>query len=333
MVGRGGTLEITSARCRGVDVFAATRLAAGTACLLFAAVSDLRTRRVTDRLWIAIGSFGLVLLSVQMSLVSVSGTLSAKIPPAEGLALVGCSAILFYAIFFGTPLFGEEGFRFRPPRVLAFLAAAALFVFPAASYLGSGRTIPRAVLELYAAPAMILVYQGFYMARILHGGADAKGLIALTLLVPAYPDSSPFPLLAPNPIVQDLLRVAFPFSLVIYVDAAILLLAVPVALFLRNAFRGDFGFPQAFLGYRVPIGRIPSKAWLMERINTRGEHILVLFPKRGGDRSEDLARLRAAGVERVWVTPQIPFMVPLLGGFWLAFFVGNVLLGIFGLGR
>jgi preflagellin peptidase FlaK len=316
-----------------VDAFAATRLAAGTACLLFAAGSDLRTRRVTDRLWVAIGSFGLLLLCVQTSIVSGSGTLIANIPPSEVLALVGCSAILFYAIFFGPPLFGEEGFRFRPLRVIAFLAAAALFVFPAASYLGSGRTLPRAIVELYPAPAMVLVYQGFYMARILHGGADAKGLIALTLLVPTYPDASPFPLIAPNPIVQDLLRVAFPFSLVIYVDAAILFLAVPVVLFLRNAIRGDFGLPQAFLGYRTPIQRIPSKAWLMERINDRGEHILVLFPKRGGDRSEDIARLRAAGIDRVWVTPQIPFMVPLLGGFWLAFFVGNVLLGIFGPGR
>ncbi len=333
MVDWAGTLEITSARCRGVDAFAATRLAAGTACLLFAAASDLRTRRVTDRLWIVIGSFGLLLLCVQLSIVSVSGTLSANVPPPEVLALVGCSAILFYAIFFGTPLFGEEGFHLGPVRVLAFLAAAALFVFPAASYLGSGRPIPGAVVELYPAPAMILVYQGFYLARILHGGADAKGLIALTLLVPTYPDASPYPILVPNPIVQDLLRVAFPFSLVIYVDAAILFLAVPVVLFLRNAIRGDFGLPQAFLGYRVPIDRIPSKAWLMERINNRGEHILVLFPKRGGDRSEDLARLRAAGVDKVWVTPQIPFMIPLLGGFWLAFFVGNVLLGVLGLGR
>jgi preflagellin peptidase FlaK len=170
------------------------------------------------------------------------------------------------------------------------------------------------------------------MARILHGGADAKGLIALTLLVPTYPDASPFPILAPNPLVQDLLRVAFPFSLVIYVDAAILFLAVPLVLFLRNVIRGDFGV-QAFLGYRVPIDRIPSKAWLMEKINDRGEHILVLFPKRGGDRSEDLDRLRAAGADRVWVTPQVPFMVPLLGGFWLAFIVGNVLLGVLGLGR
>jgi preflagellin peptidase FlaK len=315
-----------------VDSFAATRLAAGTACLLFAAVSDLRTRRVTDRLWIAIGSFGLVLFGIQMSLVSEAGTLSANVPPPEVLALVGCSAILFGAIFFGTPLFGEEGFRLRPVRVLALLAAAALFVFPAASYLSSGRTIPRALVELYPTPAMILVYQGFYMARILHGGADAKGLIALTLLVPMYPDTSPFPILAPNPLVQDLLRVAFPFSLVIYVDAAILFLAVPLVLFLRNVIRGDFGV-QAFLGYRVPIDRIPSKAWLMEKINDRGEHILVLFPKRGGDRSEDLDRLRAAGADRVWVTPQVPFMVPLLGGFWLAFIVGNVLLGVLGLGR
>jgi preflagellin peptidase FlaK len=43
--------------------------------------------------------------------------------------------------------------------------------------------------------------------------------------------------------------------------------------------------------------------------------------------------LRAAGVDRVWVTPQTPFMVPLFGGFILAFVVGNLLIGILGLGR
>jgi preflagellin peptidase FlaK len=282
-------------------------------------------------LWIAIGTFGLLLICAQATLDSMSGTL--VVPPPEVLAIAGCSAILFYAIFFGTPLFGEEGFYFRPLRAITFLAAAALFFFPAGSYLSSGRTVPRAVVELYSVPVMILVYQGFYLARIITGGADAKGLIALTLLVPTYPDARPFPILAPNQAVQDLLRIAFPFSLVIYGDAAILFLAVPLVQFLRNVTHGDVGLPQAFLGYRVPIQRIPQKSWLMERINDRGEHILVLFPKRGGDRSEDLARLRAAGVERVWVMPQIPFMVPLLGGFWLAFFVGNMLLGIFGLGR
>jgi preflagellin peptidase FlaK len=71
----------------------------------------------------------------------------------------------------------------------------------------------------------------------------------------------------------------------------------------------------------------------MEKIREDGEHVLVLYPKRGPPLTEDLARLRAAGVDRVWVTPQTPFMVPLFGGFILAFVVGNLLIGILGLGR
>jgi len=65
----------------------------------------------------------------------------------------------------------------------------------------------------------------------------------------------------------------------------------------------------------------------MDKVSARGDNDLVRFPKRGGNPTEAIARLRAAGIDRAWVTPQIPFMVPLSGGFLLAFFVGNVLLG------
>src|SRR6266480_4520897 len=130
-----------------------------------------------------------------------------------------------------------------------------------------------------------------------------------------------------DPRVETFWRVTFPFSLVVWVDAAILFLAVPLGLLLLNAARGDRAFPQALLGYRARLDPFPPHAWLMEKISASGDHVLVLFPKRGGNPAQDLERLRAAGIDRAWVTPQIPFMVPLCGGFLLAFFVGNVLLG------
>jgi preflagellin peptidase FlaK len=301
-----------------VDAFAIARLAVGGAVLFVAAVSDVRTRTVPDRLWIALGSIGLVVLAVQIVQDQIE---------ADAWALLGSSAILFFAIFYGAPLFEEDGFHARPLRFLSFLAAAALFAFPAVDHSASGTMMSQPLLELYSMPAMVLVYQVFYRVRILHGGADAKALIALGLLVPTYPNMSPFPLLTPDPRVAMFWRVAFPFSLVVWVDAAVLFLAVPVGFLLFNAIRGDFGFPQALLGYRARLDSFPAHAWLMEKIDARGEHVLVLFPKRGGDPADDLARLRAAGMERAWVTPQIPFMVPLLGGLFLGFFVGNVLLG------
>jgi archaeal preflagellin peptidase FlaK len=300
-----------------VDAFAATRLLAGTGFLVVAAVSDFRTRRVRDPLWIALGSLGLFLLAVELFVQEATWPV---------WSLIGSAAILFYAVFFGRPLLDEDGFHARPVRVLLLLAAAGLLLLPLATETGTKR-----VPELASMPIMILVYQGMYRLRILHGGADAKALMALTLLVPSYPDLLPFPFLQLDPLVGNVMRVLFPFSLVIWVDAAIVSLAVPLALFLFNVLRGDIGWPQSFLGYRVPVDSFPAHAWLMEKITDRGDHVLVLFPKRGKDPAHDLERLRAAGIRRVWATPQTPFMVPLLAGFFLAFLAGNLLIAVFAL--
>ncbi len=79
-----------------MDAFAAIRFALGTGFLLVAVVSDVRTRKVPDPLWIALGSIGLLLLAVQF--VANPGDPGAW-------ALLGSAAILFYAIFLGAPLF------------------------------------------------------------------------------------------------------------------------------------------------------------------------------------------------------------------------------------
>jgi len=303
-----------------VDAFAATRFAVGAGCLVVAATSDIRTRRVRDPLWIGLGSFGLVLLGAQ--LVGAGS-------PWTAWSLVGSAAILFYAVFLGKPLFDDTGFHPRPLRILLFLVAGVLFF--ASLGTGSSAAGGPAMAELASMPVMLVVYQLFYRVRLLHGGADTKGLIALTLLIPTYPDARPFPLLTADPRVESVVRVAFPFSLVVCVDAAIVSLAVPIGLLLYNAVRRDLAFPQAFLGYRAPLDAQPRHTWLMERITDGGEHVLVLFPKRGADPAAQVARLRARGIKRAWVTPQIPFMIPLFLGFVLAFVMGNLLVGILGL--
>ena len=303
-----------------MDAFAATRFAAGAGCLLVAATSDVRTRRVRDPLWIGLGTFGLVLLGAQLI-----GAGS----PWTAWSLVGSAAILFYAVFLGKPIFDDTGFHPRPVRILLFLAASVLFFVSLGS--GSSAAAGPPIAELASMPVMLVVYQLFYRVRLLHGGADTKALIALTLLIPSYPDAHPFPLLTADPRMESVVRVAFPFSLVVWVDAAIVSLGVPIGLLVYNAVRGDLAFPQAFLGYRAPLDPPPRHAWLMERITDSGEHVLVLFPKRGVDPAAQVARLQARGIKRVWVTPQIPFMAPLFVGFVLAFVMGNLLVGILGL--
>ena len=305
-----------------MDAFAATRLAAGTAFLVVAAASDLRTRRVRDPLWTGLGTLGLAILAAQLVVESA---------PWPAWSFAGSAALLFYAVFFGRPLTEQDGFHARPIRIAVFLLAGAMWLAPlafAGAVPASGSTP-----ELASMPVMIVVYQGFYRFRVLHGGADAKGLMAITLLVPTYPNGLPFPLFMPDPRVDSVLRTVFPFSLVVWVDAAIVSLAIPIGLFLFNALRGDLAIPQAFLGYRARLDSFPTHAWLMEKITPTGEHVLVLFPKRGENPVEDIARLRATGVDRAWVTPKTPFMLPLFVGFLLAFFAGNLILAVLGLGR
>jgi len=304
-----------------VDAFAATRLAAGTAFLVVAAASDLRTRRVRNPLWIGLGTLGLVILAAELLVESA---------PWSTWSLAGSAAVLFYAVFFGRPLFDEDGFHARPGRMGLFFAAAAMWIAPLGFAGIVASSVP--IVELASMPVMLVVYQLMLRARLLAGGADAKCLMALTLLVPTYPHASPFPVFAADPRVQPAFQALFPFSFVVLVDAAVLQLVVPLGLFIYNLTRGDVGIPS-FLGYRAALDSFPKHVRLMERITDRGEHVVVLRPKRDLDPRPEILKLREAGIQRAWVTPWVPFMVPLLGGFLLAFLAANLLVAVLGAGR
>lgn len=305
-----------------MDAFAATRLVIGAGILLVAAASDLRTRRVRDHLWVLLGSLGFGIAALELAF---------EQEPGAAWCFLGSGTILFYTVFFGEPLVDEEGIHLRPLRIAGFALAAGAFLLGLTLTASAPPSVRQSLAELASMPVMVILYQLFYRMRLLHGGADAKGLIALTLLVPRYPEVAPFPLVVPDPRVQSAIQVAFPFSLVIWVDAAIVSLAVPLGLFAYNAVRGDLRLPQAFLGYRAQIDPLPKHVWPMERITARGEHVLVLFPRRGADIEAEAARLRSAGIQKAWVQPKIPFMVPLLVGFLLSFLAGNLLFVFLGI--
>ncbi len=307
-----------------MDGFALARLVAGAGFLAMGAASDLRTRHVRDPLWVAMGSAGLVLLAIQVA--------SSYSYWNDWLYLVS-AGILFYAVFYGKPILDEGGVRLRPVRLLVLAAAAAAFVAalllpnPYATYYLPAGAVVLPDAQLAAVPLMVLVYQGFYQVGLLRGGADAKAFIALTLVVPLYPDMSPLPLLQPNPAVQSAMQLVFPFSLVVLVDAAVLMLVVPLGYLVVNLARREFEWPVGFLGTKVPIDAVPRHAWVMERIDARGERYAVLFPSRKEDESDEIAALRAAGLTRIWVETKIPFLLLTLLGYLLAFLVGNLVLG------
>ncbi len=276
-----------------------------------AAASDLRERRVRDELW------------------------TQAVRPAVGVVLVPTLVLLFDPLV--DTMLGrksstegkgetEEDHGFPVGTAAAYGAAFAVTAFALWDLRGDSASFAIFVRYL-TVPVMMIVFRGMYEVHLLKGGADAKAMITIAAFVPQYPDLPPFPLIALDPRLTDVLRVLFPFSLLVLLDAALLFLAAPVAFLAYNATRGHLEFPMALLGYKVPLDRVPKHAWFMDQV-LDGEHVLVYFPTKKQDRKAILQALREAGLREAWVTPQLPFMVPLAVGFVLAFLAGNPLMGL-----
>ncbi|HLE48181.1 MAG TPA: A24 family peptidase C-terminal domain-containing protein [Candidatus Thermoplasmatota archaeon] len=172
-----------------------------------------------------------------------------------------------------------------------------------------------------AAGVAALAY-ALWFFHLLAGGADAKALMALGVLLPAR-------------IEWDWVGRALPAwdspmpgALVVLGNSLVLFSLAPLALLAYNLVRADLRFPTMFLGYTMPRERAAAEfVWIVDRVDASGRRRQALFPSRTSDEDyvANLDRLRAAGVERVWVTPKIPFMLPLLFGFIAAFLLGDIL--------
>ncbi|MFQ5909469.1 MAG: A24 family peptidase C-terminal domain-containing protein, partial [Thermoplasmata archaeon] len=174
----------------------------------------------------------------------------------------------------------------------------------------------------------ILVGYAFYMVGLLRGGADAKAFMAIALLVPIYPAFYEFPITGWTE--PSGFSIAFPFALVTLLNAALLLIFAPLAFLIYNSSKGSAKMPESLFGYEADARNLPEFVWLMQRIEN-GRVVRELFPRRSGDIKEEARKLTEAGYARVWVTPQIPFLVPLTVSFVLSFILGNLLFGLFSL--
>ncbi|WP_435100702.1 prepilin peptidase [Halarchaeum sp. P4] len=93
----------------------------------------------------------------------------------------------------------------------------------------------------------------FYYIPAGFGGADAKALVAIGVLLPTYPayyfDGFVLPLVPAN------VRV---FSLTVLTNALLLGMAYPIYLLVANALRGDIA-PVMAVGKRIPVDELPSE--------------------------------------------------------------------------
>ncbi len=298
-----------------MDPFAAARFLLGGAFLAYAAASDLRTRRVRVEVWAVLGILAFLLLAFNLL------TASADI---DQYALVIATGIFYASLFLGAPILDEKGLHFRAIRLGGFALALVLVLTSAArAFALSGQNLV-SYEELLSMPIMVIVFDALYVLRLLHGGADLLCFATLAVLLPTYPDVSPLPIVATDPLLQSALRIWFPFSLVILIDAAIIeVITVPVANLCRNLLHHDYGFPEMIIGFRANLNPLPPHVWLIERVRDGGEHVLVLLPKRTTSQEDEAEKLRRIGMKKAWVQPQTPMMPYILAGLVVALIIGN----------
>lgn len=288
------------------------RLAVGVAVLGAAAWADWRTREAGNWFWMLLGSAGIGLFAVELGTSSDYRIWLLLVP---------------WGLLLGDLLWDRDPDPLeRWITVLVYVVAAAsavTLILTATTFTPEDQALLRRGLGTLV---VFLLGYLFYTLGLLKGGADAKALIAIAYLVPGYPEWEGLPLLSLQPGVREAFELFFPFALSTLLNAALLLLAVPVILLVRNLFRRDVRWPQMLLGSRVSATRVPRFTWLLQEAD-RGRIRYFAFPRKT-PQEPALQALRELGVERVWVTPQIPFLVPLALSFALTFLVGNLLFGL-----
>jgi len=169
-------------------------------------------------------------------------------------------------------------------------------------------------MYLIFVPIMIGLVYVLFQLRLIFGGADAKALMAIAILVPVMPAIGQLPL---N-------KSLMPYSWSIFSNAIILFLFIPITLLIYNATKKNIKFPYCVLGYKMKIKKARQKfVWPLEKIK-EGKRKFSYMPK-DFDIENELAEFEKLGIDEIWITPKIPFMIPLLAGFIVAFIIGDIL--------
>jgi len=170
------------------------------------------------------------------------------------------------------------------------------------------------IFYLLFIPIMIILIYVFFQLRLISGGADAKAIMALAILVPLEPSIIEFPLW----------NSFMPFSWVVLTNSLLICLIIPLYFILLNIIRGNIEIPYCFFGYRLTIGKAKEQfVWPLEKI-VDGKRKFYWIPKKF-DIDDDLEIFEKNGIKEIWVTTKIPFIIPLLIGFIFSFVFGDIL--------
>ena len=164
-------------------------------------------------------------------------------------------------------------------------------------------------------PIMIGFIYVLFQLRLIFGGADAKALMAIAILLPFQPSINQFPVWGQS---------YMPAYWTVFSNSIILFLLMPLGLLIYNIIKRDIKLPYALLGYKMQISKAREKfVWPLQKI-VDGKTKFSYMPKNF-DATEEYDEFKKHKITEIWVTPKIPFMIPLFGGFIFTFVFGDIM--------
>lgn len=183
----------------------------------------------------------------------------------------------------------------------------------------------------------VLMYLLFYLFQYLGmtgiGGADVKALMAIALMFPYYPHISIAGIWLP---ITDVSR-SIVFGLAVFGNALALNLVVPVAVLIYNLATVPLGElvsspMMALTGYKASTESLNGKyVRLMHRYTEKDGRLEIKRAFSGTEIDKDtydkIAKWKNTGLvnSKVWVTPKLPFLIPITLGFIVTIVYGDIL--------
>lgn len=156
------------------------------------------------------------------------------------------------------------------------------------------------------------VFYALWYVGLLFGGADAKALMVVALLVPWNLEHAAT---AVTPAFDAL------------TDGLLGAMAVPLGLLAWNLGHGRWAGAATFTAVPMPLVEARKRfVWPLERVTEDGALTRRHLQRRDEDLDAVYGALEAATVQTVWASPKVPFLVPITVGYLLAAWRGNLIL-------
>ena len=159
----------------------------------------------------------------------------------------------------------------------------------------------------------ILLIDMAWRLRLIHGGADCKGLMWVAILVPSW---SSIPVIFPE--AMDNTVIAMPPAIALLVWGGLTFLILPIMMIIKNLKDGNTNLKLIWHAEKMEIDKvIDSHVWLLSSIAEmpNGEKKVVhktRAPRKTPTKEKlaiEINNLKENGIEEVWVTRKYPLLV------------------------